>query len=57
MDAIASAIRAGNCIKLAMVHITDAETLRNLHEASECCFNIRLSLIEIKQTQESEDVR
>ncbi len=50
MDAIAMAIRARNCMKLAMVHITDAESLRNLFEATECMREIELKLTVVRGT-------
>lgn len=54
IDCIALAMRARNALKLATGHIDNAESLRNIIEAIECCRDIesKLSMVGAKTDRE-----
>lgn len=57
MDAIAMAIRARNALKLAIFHISDPESLRNIFEAVECCREIESNLTRVGTKSDAEEER
>lgn len=55
IDAIAMSIRARNALKLAMFHVNDPESLRNIFEAVECCREIESNLTKVGAKSDREE--